>query len=159
MTVGMIPDFFIRHDTGNPLAVFIHHHRRNAENEPTVPVGGLQLLNRVASGAGEAIFVEAAIHLGILGQASGEYRDGVVAAIAVTRELDPLRAQQNIYAGAIEGCAKRIRMQRVAPLAVSLRVASTAVFGVRKRRGWNEIVAFDGQQSGVEILSFPKRKL
>jgi hypothetical protein len=110
-----------------------------------VPVGRLQLLNRVTSGAGEAVFVEAAIHLRVLRQRSRENPDGVMAAIAVPGELDALGAQQNVDAGAIEGRAKGVRVQRLAPLAVGFLMTASAIRSRQEGLRLNEIVAFDGR--------------
>ena len=102
----------------------------------------------MACHAGEAVGIEGAVHLRILRQASGQNADGIVAAIAVTREFNPFRPEQYVHAGAIERSAKRIRVQRLTPLAVSFLMTTAAVFGLGEGAGLDEIVAFDGGVPG-----------
>src|SRR5580700_9624218 len=122
----------------------------------------MQLLNGVAGGAGEAVLIEAAIYLRILGEPSREYGDGIVAAIAVARKFNAFGPQQDVYAGAIERRAKGVGMQRLAPLAISFRVTSSAIFRGWKSRRRNKVVANHGRITGsgnfvrpeVEIVGF-----
>ena len=111
--------------------------------KPPFPLVDCSLLNGVTSGAGETVFVEAAVHLGILRQRAREHADRVMAAIAVPRKLDAFGPQQNVDAGAIERRAEGIRVQRLPPLAVGFLVAASAIRGGQKGLRWNEVVAFD----------------
>src|ERR1700722_2980554 len=58
----------------------------------------------------------------------------------MSRELYAFRTRQNIDAGPVEGRAKRVGMQRLAPLVVRLFVAMSAVLSLGKSAGLNEIV-------------------
>ena len=81
----------------------------------------------MAGGAGEAVLVEAAIDLGILGESAGKHADGVVAAIAMTGEFDAFGAQKNIHAGAVKRRAEGVGVQGLTPLAVGLLMTTSAV--------------------------------
>jgi hypothetical protein len=88
-----------------------------------------------------AVFVEAAVHLGILRQRAREHPYGVMATVAVPRELDALGAQQDVDAGSIERRAKRVRMQRLAPLTIGLLMAAPAIGSRQECARLDEIVA------------------
>ena len=81
----------------------------------------------MARRAGETLFVELAIHLRILSQRARQNPDRIVAAIAVTGELNALRAGQDIHAGAVERRPEGIGMERLAPLVIGFLVAMRAV--------------------------------
>jgi hypothetical protein len=72
----------------------------------------------------------------------------------VPRELDAPGAQQDIYTGPVKRRAKRIGVQRLAPLAVSFLMAFTAILGFGKSRGRYEVVALDGGVSRRGDLVF-----
>jgi hypothetical protein len=154
MPVRMLADLFVRHYAGNPFAVLIHQYGRNSKNEPTIPVRGLQLLNGMARGASETVFIEAAIYLRNLSQPAREHGDRIVAAIAVTRKLDAFGSQQNVYASSIERRAKGIGMQRLPPLAIGLGVTAPAVFRGGKRARWNKVVTLHSRVTGRGNLVF-----
>ena len=95
-------------------------------------------------GKSEQDAIETAIHFRILRQPTRQHADRVVAAIAVPSEFDPLRPQQNIDARAIKRRAERIRVQRLPPVVVSLRMAHSAIRRLRERAGLNEVIALNG---------------
>lgn len=83
----------------------------------------------MAGRARQSILVKATVDLRILSQRPGKYAHWIVAAIAMARKLDALRARQNVHAGPIERRTKRVRMQRLTPFGISLRMASATVLG------------------------------
>jgi hypothetical protein len=74
----------------------------------------------------------------ILSQSARQDSNGIVAAIAVAGELDALCPGQDVYAGAVERRAKRVRVQRLAPLAICLRMAFGAILALGKAPGWTK---------------------
>jgi hypothetical protein len=66
MALRVLHDFPVGNFTGDAVAVFINHESGNAQHEAAISDGRLQLLNRVAGGAGEALFIEGAVYLRIL---------------------------------------------------------------------------------------------
>src|SRR6516164_11486082 len=74
-------------------------------------------------------------------------------------ELDALRADQNVDAGAVERRAEGIRVQRLPPLLVGLFVAVPAIFRGRERPGLNELVVFGGSVSRKREIIFAKKEI
>ena len=82
-----------------------------------------------------------------------------MAAIAVPREFDAFGTHQDVDAGAVERRPKRIRVQRLAPLVVSLFVTMLAVFGLGERGRRNKFVAYGGGIPGKRKVVFTKMKI
>ena len=80
--------------------------------------------------------------------------DRVVAAVAVARELNPLGADQDIDAGAVERRPEGVGVQRLTPLVVGLLVAVAAVGGVGKGAWLEKVPTFGGGVSGQRNLVF-----
>src|SRR5271169_4084088 len=102
----------------------------------------------MAGGAGQAVSVKGAIDVRVRGQAAREHNDWIVAAIAVSRELDAFGPDEDVDARAVEGCSEGVGVQRLTPLAVGFIVTMGAVFGFGESAGLNEIVALDGGVAG-----------
>ena len=64
-------DLFVGHHAGNGIALLIDHRGGNAHDIAAIAVGRGHLLNGVTGGAGDTIFIELAVHLGILGERAG----------------------------------------------------------------------------------------
>src|SRR5580698_6228468 len=61
----------------------------------------------------------------------------------MARELNAFGIDQDIHARPVEGSTEGVRVQRLAPLVVSLLVAMGAVAGIGKGPRLNEIVPID----------------
>src|SRR5580658_1615407 len=99
----------------------------------------------MASQARQTVLIKLAVHLRILSQCPRQGCDGVVAALAVTRELDALLAPQYVDARPVKRRSKRVRVQRLPPMIVRLLVASFAIRRLRKRSRLNEVISLDGR--------------
>ena len=99
----------------------------------------------MAGGSGQAILIEFAVYEGVLREAAAENRDGIVAAIAVAGEFDSFGSDEDVNASPVEGSAKRVGVQRLAPLVVRLLVTVAAVVGRGKRVWLQEGVADYGR--------------
>src|SRR5208282_1708720 len=97
----------------------------------------------MASQARQTVFVELPVHLRILRQPTRQGRDGVVATLAMPGKLDTLLAPQYVDACPVKRCSKRIRVQRLPPVVISLRVARFAIRRLRKRSRLNEVIPLD----------------
>ena len=82
-----------------------------------------------------------------------------MAAIAVAREFDAFGARQNVDAGAIEGRAERVRVQRLTPLAVGLLMTASAIRSRQEGLWLNEIVAFNGRIARCRDFVAPKAEI
>jgi hypothetical protein len=120
----------------------------DGEGEAAVAELGVDALNGVADGAGEAVTVEAAVAGGAAIEGAGEDGDGVVAAIAVAGVLDALGAEEDVDAGAIEGRPEGVGVKGLTPLTVGLLVAVAAVGGVGEVCGGEEVVGFGDGVAG-----------
>ena len=106
VTLGMLEDIAKRNLAGNSLAVLVYHHRGNAHDVTAVTRSGLQLLDRMTGGASQTVSVKRAIDVRVLRQRAREHGDRIVAAIAMTRELDAFGADQDVDARPVERCAE-----------------------------------------------------
>src|SRR5580704_16970895 len=102
----------------------------------------------MANRAGHSISIEPAIDVGFLSERARNHGDRIVTTVIVSRELDALAANQDVDAGPVKRRAKRVRMQRLAPLVVRLFVTVSAILGLRKSAGLNEIVSVCGGVTG-----------
>ena len=71
VTLGMLEDFAELNLAGNAIAVFIGHYRGHAHLIAAIARGGLQALDGMTGGAGEAVFIEGAIDMGVFGESAG----------------------------------------------------------------------------------------
>ena len=124
--------------------MLVDHHGRNSHDEAAVAELCIHALDRVTGHAGQPVAIERAITLSVRVEGAGEDADWVVAAIAMARELNALGVHEDVDAGAIEGRAKGIGVQSLAPFVVGLLVAMATVGGVGKGLRINEGVAYDG---------------
>ena len=91
--VEMRDDLRVRHHAGNAVALLIDHHRRHAHHKTAIAKFGCNALDGVAGRAGQAIFIELAVHLvEFWVERAGQNADRIVAAIAMPREFDALGA-------------------------------------------------------------------
>ncbi len=151
--VRMREDLLERNFAGDALALRVRHDGGNAEDEAAVAVGGLDAADGVAEHAGQAVLVHLAINMRILGEAAGEDGDGIVAAVAVARELDALGVDQNVDALAIERRAEGVGVQGLPPLVICLLMAVSAIRGVGKGAGLDEgAVLHHGVAGGGDVV-------
>src|SRR5580704_10294250 len=97
--------------------------------------------------------------MGLLGQAARNDSDRVVATIAVTRELDAFGTDQDVNAGAVERRTEGVGVQGLPPLVVGLFVAVSAIFGLGKSTGPNEIVGLGGGVTRKRKVIFAETKI
>src|SRR5580700_1492135 len=74
-------------------------------------------------------------------------------------EFDALRPRQDVHAGAVKRCAKRVRVQRLPPLAVSFLMAFRAVLRGGKGSRLDEVVAYDLGIPRCRNVSFAKMEV
>ena len=72
----------------------------------------------------------------------------------MAREFNPLGANENVDAGAVEGSPEGVGVERLTPLVIGLLVAMTAVGGVGKCRWLEEVSTLGGGVSGQRNLVF-----
>ena len=157
--VGVLLDLVIRDHAGNPVAVLIDECGGNAHDKAAIPFRRLELLNRVTRGAGQAVLVETPVHLGFLRQRTRENPDRVMTAIAMARELDAFGPRQNVYARPVERGSECVRVQCLAPVAVSLLMTAPAIGGGQESLGLNEVAAFYGCVAGRRNCIGSKAKI
>src|SRR5271170_7524928 len=133
----------VRDHTGDALALLVDHHCRHTHHETSISELRVHTLNRMARHTRQPISVERAVALSVRVKCAREYADGVVAAIAMPRELNAPGLDQNVDAGAIERRSKRIGVQGLTPLVVRLLMAMPTVGCVRKGPWFDKGVSFD----------------
>ena len=130
--VEMRQNLRVRHHPRNPLAAFIHHHRRHAHHKAAIAVLRRHALNRVAGHAGQSVAIEHPVDGRFRVQPSAQHGHRIVAAIAVARKLNAFGPQQNIHARPVKRRSEGVRVQRLPPLMIGLLVAVSAILGVGK---------------------------
>ena len=152
-------DLVVGNGAGDGFPGGVHHDGGDAHDVAAQTVGGLEALDGVADGAGDSVGVELALDVGVLGDGSGEKRDGIMAALAVAGVLDALGADEDVNILAVEGLTKAVGVEAFAPLGVGGGVAVAAVGRVGKDpagRNWPlAVVAMEGRK-GCSLL---KRRL
>lgn len=107
----------------------------------------------------QSVLIKRTIDLRVFCQCARNHRNRVVATVAMPGELNALRADQNVDAGAVERRAEGIRVQRLPPLLVGLFVAVRAIFRGRERAGLNELAVFGGSVSRKRDIIFAKKEI
>ena len=82
------------------------------------------------------------------GERAGQYANRIMATIAMAGKFDPLGAEQDVYAGAVERRAEGVGVQRLTPLVIGLLVAVPAILGIGKGACRQKFLAFDGCIAG-----------
>jgi hypothetical protein len=159
VTLGMLEDVAKGNLARDTLAVFVYHHRRDAHHIAAIAGGGLQPLDRVTGGTGQAVLVKGAVDVGVRCEAAREYDDRIVAAIAVPRELDAFGADEDVYARPVERRAEGVGVECLTPLMVSLVMAMAAVFRLWKSAWLNEHVALGSGIAGKRHVVFAEEKV
>src|SRR5580698_1601578 len=77
-----------------------------------------------------------------------------MATVAMAREFDSLGLGEDIEAGAVEGIAECVGMQRLPPQMIGLLVTMTAITGWQKRVRLDKGVAFHRRIAGRRDLAF-----
>lgn len=158
VALGMAKDHIEGNLAGNAVSVLVDERRRNAHFNTGIAIGGVKTEHGVTGGAGETVGVEArAVYFRILGKCRAQYADRVVATVAKAGECDATRfvADEKINAGAIEGCAESIGVERLAPLLVSLLVAGAAILRRRKSTGLDKAFSLHLDVTRRKGVSFP----
>lgn len=146
MRRDVIKNLLVGHAGKQLRSVFFHQQRRFSHHITADAAPGGRL-NRMASDAGNAVFIERALDLGILRERTGEKRRGVMTRFAVTRELNSSLRLQVLYVLLVERLAKRIAMRRLSPLRVRIGVTGAATsrgdkfFGHDKGSGYRRRIA------------------
>ena len=148
VTVQVGEDLGVGRNTRKTIAFIVDEHSGDAHGVAAVTEWRLNLLDGVAGHAGKAILVELTINDCVLGEASGEDGDGVVAAVTVAGEFNTLGVDEDVDAGPIEGCAKAVAMEGLLPLVIGLLVTVAAVVGGRECVGAEEGIALNGGVAG-----------
>ena len=146
---GFVPlrvrrDLRVAHLTRHRLARLIRNHRRNAHHVTAQPIRRLQLLDRVAHRARNPIIIKPAIrHHRVRRHCARQQRNRRMTSFTMPRRLRAFCLDQQVYILAIEGCPKRIRMQRLTPLVVRSLVAVPAILRRGKCSRLDKIIAFN----------------
>ncbi len=115
---------------------------------------GVDLLNGVADGAGDAVGVEGTPLRGALGEVAGNHGDGVVAAFAMARELDTLAVVEEIDVAQVPGGAVGVGVGGLTPLMLGFLVAVTAVLRGGKGLWVDEFTGVGGHERRQEMSVF-----
>ena len=148
----------VGHDARDAVALFIHHHRWYSHHEAPITELGLHALNGMAGRAGQTVAIERPVNRSVRIQSSCQNGDWVMAAVAMPRELDPLRPHNDVHAGAIERRPEGIGMQRLAPLVVRLLMAVAAVSRIGKGAGLEKVATNGRGIARHRKLVFAKRE-
>src|SRR5215472_5402486 len=109
-------------------------------------------LHGVAGGTGDAFVLKGARFGHALGEVAGEKRDGVVATLAVARELHALLVNERVDVLEVPRGAEGVGVHGLAPLVVGGLVAVAAVFGSGEDLGAEELAVVRhgvrGQEGG-----------
>lgn len=96
----------------------------------------------MAGRARQAIAIEQAVDWRIRIHGSAEYRDRVVATIAMPGKFDPLGAQQDVHACPVERRAERVGVQGLSPLVVGLLVTMPTVLRIQEGTRLQKIASY-----------------
>ena len=131
-------NFGIRDGTRYRLTLFVDEDCGHS-HDVAAGAGGVRRLDGVADGAGDAFLLEGTLFGHALGEIAGEEGDGVVATLAVARELDPLLIDEHVDVLQVPGLPEAVGVNGLAPLVIGLLVAAAAVFGREDAAGIDEL--------------------
>src|SRR5437879_9891355 len=101
-------------------AIRCHHDSGYSHHITPRPAGVLNLGDGVAGHTGNAIVVEAAVYLGTFRKGARKQCDGIVTALTVARELDPLCVDKVVHVLEVEGIPERVGVGGLPPLFVNV---------------------------------------
>src|SRR5271155_1120925 len=112
----------------------------------------------MACRACQAVAVKRSVQSGCFRESASQNAHRVVAAVAMTGKLNPLRADQNVDASAIERRAEGIGMQSLTPLMIGLLVAMATIGSVWKGARIKKVVPFNGRVTRQGDFVFSERE-
>ena len=138
MAVEMSQYLAVGDRPGDGSAVFVHEDGGNA-HDIAARARGVSGLDGVANRAGDSLVFKGPLLGHALRQVAAEQRDRVVAALAVAGVLHTLLIDEQVYVLEIPGSTETIGVNGLAPLAVRLLMAVTAILGSGEALGAREL--------------------
>ncbi len=153
VAVEVREDFGVGDWPGDGLAAGVNEDCGDAHNV-AAGAGGIDRLDGMAGGAGDAFILKGTLFGHALGEIAGEQRDGIVAALAVARILDALLVDEHVDVLQIPGISEGVGVNGLAPLGVSLLVAVATVLCGVEALGAEELAVGGGGVGGQERSVF-----
>ena len=147
----MCEDLAIGDGTGDALAVFVDQYGGHTDDIGS-GAAGVDLLNGMADGAGNAVRIKGTPLGGALGEVAGDHGDGVVAAFAMARELDALAVVEQIDVAQVPGGAVGIGVGGLTPLVLRFLMTVAAVLSGGKGFGINELTGVGGHERREKVI-------
>ena len=119
-------DLSIGDRAGDALAVFVDQDGGHGDDIGS-GAAGVDLLNGVADGAGNAVGVKGPPLRGALGEVACNHGNGVVAAFAMSGELDSLTVVEQVDVAQIPGSTIGVGMRGLPPLVLGFLMTMAAV--------------------------------
>ena len=149
--VEMGEDLFVGDFAVDGLIVFVDEDCGLRE-DVAAGAAGVDPLDRVTDRAGDAVFIELAVDGRALGDGSGDQRSRVMAALAVTGELDAFLRNQEVDVLRVPRGAEGVGVGGLAPFGVGFLVAVAAVLRGGEGFGVDELAGVGGGERGEEGL-------
>ena len=137
------------------LAVLVDHHRRVAHDITARPVSRCRS-DGMAGHARQAFVLKGPFARHALRKIAREQRHRIVASLAMPGELHTFFIDEHIHILEVPGSAKAVRVGGLAPLAVALLVAMTAILRGGKAFRAHEFAVVGGCVRWQERRLFPK---
>jgi len=138
---------------GDGFAVLINQYGRHAD-DVGAGAAGVDLLNRVADSAGDAVGVKGPPLCGALGEIAGNHGDGVMATFAMAGKLNTLAVVEEVDVAQIPGGAVGVGVGGLSPLVLSFLMTVATVLRRWKDLGVDEFTGVGGHEGWQEVRVF-----